>query len=608
LSADELQDLALAGQEDRAQKCSTRELSLILAKQQQQQQQQQQQLYYHPYQSSTGATNQTPFQWGATTVASTMTLAHAAGISSFVTGGIGGVHRNGQVSMDVSADLTELSRTPVVVISAGIKSILDIPRTLEVLETNGVPTVAYQTDEFPCFFSPNSGISSPARVDSAGEVAAAYWAARDLDLSHGMLVAVPPPNSAGESIEQAIQAALQQANEQGLTGQAVTPFILKKVAETTGGDSLRCNISLVQHNAEIGSEIAVAIAEQKNATAVGVIADPIPDLPRPSRIIVMGGAALDIVAKPTSGELLLGTSNPATCSESDGGVARNIAEVLGRLGSSPLLYSAVGKDDRGQALKRRLEEYGILDSEMTVRSAEGSNTATYLAILEGGTYDLHTACADWAVMNEIQPPPLEILTQAKMLLVDANPPMDVLIATAKAACEAGVDVFFEPTSVPKTISAAQEPEFLRCLAGAFPNLDELIAMRNAACGIDTSTYPNMIDKDDLEDDDIMDLADELLEFMAKDAFLVVTLGERGVCLVSSNDDDDNCIIPVDSVTEPVNVQNCTGAGDTLCGAFLHAILQGRSKEDAVVWGMKAAAISLSSSERTISPDLSNLKL
>ena len=151
---------------------------------------------------------------------------------------------------------------------------------------------------------------------------------------------------------------------------------------------------------------------------------------------------------------------------------------------------------------------------------------------------------------------------------------------------------------------AQEPAFLRCLKGAFPNLDELIAMRDAACG-ESSASVN--DKDDLEDDEIIDMADELLDHMLPESFLVVTLGARGVCLVSKGD-DDNCIFPVDAVTEPVDVQNCTGAGDTLCGAFLHAMLQGRSREDAVVWGMKAAAMSLRSSGRTIAPDISDLTL
>lgn len=240
LDWDELEDLARAGEEGRAKKCSTRDLPMILAM---------------PKVSSSRG-----HQWGATTVASTMRLAHLANISTFVTGGIGGVHRNGEMSMDISADLTELGQTPVVVISAGIKSILDISRTLEVLETNSVPAMGWQTNEFPAFFSPHSGVDCPVRVDDAETVARAYWAARALRLSQGMLVAVPNHDPAGANVEKAIHSALKEAEEQHISGQAVTPYILKAVAEKTGGDSLRSNMALVRQNAKVGAEIAIAIA------------------------------------------------------------------------------------------------------------------------------------------------------------------------------------------------------------------------------------------------------------------------------------------------------------------------------------------------------------
>eukprot|EP00536_Pseudo-nitzschia_multiseries_P001115 jgi/Psemu1/180250/e_gw1.14.260.1 len=229
ISGDELEDLSRAGEEGRAKKCSTRDIP--------------------------------PAQWGATTVASTMRLAHLAGIATFVTGGIGGVHRNGETSMDVSSDLTELGQTPVVVVSAGIKSILDIRRTLEVLETNSVPALGWQTDEFPAFFSPSSGIPCPARADSAEEIAHAYWAARRLRFPQGMLVGVPNHDPAGASVETAIQEALESAERLGIRGRDVTPYILKTVAERTGGDSLRSNMALVRQNAEVGARIATAISK-----------------------------------------------------------------------------------------------------------------------------------------------------------------------------------------------------------------------------------------------------------------------------------------------------------------------------------------------------------
>ncbi|KAL3927375.1 MAG: hypothetical protein SGARI_005343 [Bacillariaceae sp.] len=234
--------LAKAGQEGRAKKCSTRDLPVVLA-------------------NATQHNNNPQTQWGATTVASTMRLAHLAGISTFVTGGIGGVHRNGENSMDISADLIEMSQTPVVVVSAGIKSILDIAKTMEVLETYSVPVCGWQTEEFPAFFSPTSGVPCPVRVDSANDVARMYWASRQLQLPQGMLVAVPNHDPAGANVESAIQEALQEADANNISGQAVTPFILKRVAETTKGDSLKSNMALVRQNAKVGATIAKAIAE-----------------------------------------------------------------------------------------------------------------------------------------------------------------------------------------------------------------------------------------------------------------------------------------------------------------------------------------------------------
>ncbi|KAG7369502.1 indigoidine synthase A family protein [Nitzschia inconspicua] len=249
LDPNELHDLALSGKEGRAIKCSTRDLPLHMTQQQD---------------DNKSITNSNTTCWGATTVASTMRLAHLAGIVTFVTGGIGGVHRHGESTMDISADLMELSRTPVIVVSAGIKSILDIPRTLEVLETYSVPTMSWQTNDFPAFFSPTSGVKSPARVDTAQQVADAFSISQQLlQLSTGMLVAIPNPDPAnGRIVEDAIQQAVQEANNENIHGNDVTPYILKRVAETTQGISLKSNMALVRHNATIGAAIAKAIAQQ----------------------------------------------------------------------------------------------------------------------------------------------------------------------------------------------------------------------------------------------------------------------------------------------------------------------------------------------------------
>ena len=231
LSAEQIADLGRIGQ--RAVKASRRDLAVLLA---------------------TGGT-------GATTVAGTMIIAALAGIRVFATGGLGGVHRGAQTTMDISADLPELAQTAVAVVCAGAKSILDLPLTLEYLETHGVPVLGFQTDEFPAFFTRSSGLPVDARCDTPQEVAAilrARWA-----LGHGGVVVANPiahelalPRA---TIDAAIEQVLSEARTQGIVGKAVTPFLLARVNALTGGDSLAANIGLVLSNASLAAQVAVAL-------------------------------------------------------------------------------------------------------------------------------------------------------------------------------------------------------------------------------------------------------------------------------------------------------------------------------------------------------------
>lgn len=199
---------------------------------------------------------------GATTVAATMIGAAIAGIEVFATGGIGGVHREGENSMDVSADLTELAQTNVAVVCAGVKSILDIGRTLEYLETHGVPVVGYKTDEFPSFYSRESGYGVDFRLDEAADVASMLRTKWDLGLQGGAVIANPVPEvSAMEQsdIETYIKQALNEAKEEQVTGKKVTPFLLARIKQLTDGRSLDTNLALVYHNAQTAAHIAVAL-------------------------------------------------------------------------------------------------------------------------------------------------------------------------------------------------------------------------------------------------------------------------------------------------------------------------------------------------------------
>ena len=200
---------------------------------------------------------------GATTVTTTMMIAHMAGIQIFATGGIGGVHRGAETTMDISADLEELASTPVMVVCAGAKSILDLGLTLEYLETHGVPVLGYGTKELPAFYTRKSGFEVDYQVDTPDELASIFHASRELGLKGGMLVTNPIPEAYSmdhEVISRAIDEAIAAANAQGIHGKATTPFLLAKVKELTGGDSLDSNIQLVFNNARLAAQTACALA------------------------------------------------------------------------------------------------------------------------------------------------------------------------------------------------------------------------------------------------------------------------------------------------------------------------------------------------------------
>ncbi|NYS32338.1 pseudouridine-5'-phosphate glycosidase [Streptococcus danieliae] len=201
---------------------------------------------------------------GATTVATTMIGAHLAGIPYFVTGGIGGVHRGYEETMDVSADLEELAQTPVTVICAGAKSILDLPRTLEYLETKGVPVLGYQTDVLPAFYTSKSPYKLNSRVESVEEIAQMDKVSHELGLSAGSLVVNPIPTEHeldAAYIDEIIAQVVVEAEKAGITGKDMTPFLLGKIVELTGGESLKANIQLVYNNAKVGARIAKAYSE-----------------------------------------------------------------------------------------------------------------------------------------------------------------------------------------------------------------------------------------------------------------------------------------------------------------------------------------------------------
>lgn len=200
----------------------------------------------------------------STTVAATMFCAHLANLPLFVTGGIGGVHHHANESFDISADLMELSSTPVTVVCSGAKSILDLPKTLEMLETQGVPVIGYQTDEFPAFYSHSSGIPLQHRIDNAHDIALMMHYQRKLNLNNGIVIANPIPKTA-EIPDEQIMPFIKQAQRESrhVNGKSITPFLLQRIAELTAGQSLQANIELIKSNAILGAEIAIAYQRER---------------------------------------------------------------------------------------------------------------------------------------------------------------------------------------------------------------------------------------------------------------------------------------------------------------------------------------------------------
>ena len=439
---------------------------------------------------------------GGTTVSCTMLLAHMAGIPVFVTGGIGGVHRGGEDSMDVSADLCELGRTPVMVVSAGVKSILDIPRTLEYLETQGVCVVALGSGEFPAFFTRASGVEAPARVDTTSEAAAVAHAQHRLGLASGMLVGVPIPVDAEADaalVQGAIDQALQEAAAQQISGRAITPFLLKRIAELSGGKSLASNIALIKNNAKAGAEIAVELARLRGrigggggggadraGAASSEAAAPVSASGSP---VVVGGCVADLVCCPDSGtELLPRPSSPGRLECTPGGVGRNIAEALARLGTFPLLVSAVGQDGMGSLLVEHLESLASSGSPLQtsgVRRLSEGRTATYTAMMDGGG-DLSAAVADMEIHRHISMHLIQEFTtqirSAPLCIADANLCSEALTGLAALARAAGTPLWLEPTSVPKAALACgwlHAKGLLSALTYVSPNEDEVCAMAAA---------------------------------------------------------------------------------------------------------------------------------
>ncbi|EEH19301.2 hypothetical protein PABG_01620 [Paracoccidioides brasiliensis Pb03] len=444
---------------------------------------------------------------GGTTIAGTAVLAHLAGIKVFATGGLGGVHRGGESTMDISADLTELGRTPIALISSGCKSFLDIRRTLEYLETEGVLVGTFADGrvgsvDFPAFYTRDSGIKTPKVIHDEVEAAAIIYAQSRLNMSSGMVFANPVPEKFSfpkQEVDHIIEQALEFSQLEGIYGSDNTPFILSKIKELSGGKSVAANTALVEYNVERGTKVAVELAKleagrsaERNRHMPGYLGTsprspgspttgytireqsifttvdtkPAQGVADKTNVLVAGSLAIDLACdytplSKTGGDTpALHTSNPSVISQSLGGVGHNVALAASYVGSPVLLCSIVADDLSGRAALAAIEKSRANIHSQGIQilsSTSGVRTAQYVSINDAKR-DLMLAMADMSIMETPEKSldfgsfwdPLVQRARPKWVVVDANWSPDVLSKWISLAKSHGAKTAFEPVSTTKS--------------------------------------------------------------------------------------------------------------------------------------------------------------
>ncbi|KAF7550719.1 hypothetical protein G7046_g7927 [Stylonectria norvegica] len=532
---------------------------------------------------------------GGTTIAGTMILARLAGIRVFGTGGLGGVHRGGEVSMDVSADLTELGRTRVAVISSGCKGFLDIPRTLEFLETQGclVSTFADGRSgkvDFPAFWARDSGVKSPSVVYTELEAAAIILAQERLGIESGMLFANPIPEEFGipaSEMQAAIEQAVSEATEKGFTGSTNTPYILNRLKQLTGEKAVIANLALARANITRATKVSVELSRllsqnssfspATSSNAYPVVQNPpeTPDAPiSKADILVAGSVALDLscdFVTPKSGEVspALHTSNPSVISQSIGGVGHNVALAAHSVSrhARVRLCSMVGDDVAGSTVLTALKASGLDTTYIRQLGHEyhtANRTAQYVAVNDANK-NLVMAMADMGIFSHHSFPEYwksaVAGTKPKWLVVDGNWSEKDIRAWIKAGQDHSCKVAFEPVSTAKSMNLfcpQRGHPALRVFPEATvdiasPNSYELAAMYNSARAngyLDSPEWFDVIDafgmrgardrfvrltSAELTDAGIPVQSIQLLPFIPT---LVTKLGSKGVLLTTLLGPDD----------------------------------------------------------------------
>ncbi|QRV76256.1 indigoidine synthase A family protein [Ceratobasidium sp. AG-Ba] len=542
--------------------------------------------------------------YGGTTIAGTTVVAHLAGIKVFATGGLGGVHRGGETFSFSCPDLTELGRTPIAVVASGAKSILDIGRTLEYLETQGVTVAAYDNDgHWPAFFSAQSGYKAPWAFNNPKDAAKAIYYADALGIQSGAIFGVPIPKEfekVGLEIQAAVDQAVRESEENGIakSGRDATPWLLNRVKDITKGLSLPSNIALLENNARIGAKIAVEYAKLKGSgtektgshqPAFG-LHKPAKTLKAPasrakSPLVIIGAAAMDIIAQPHhDSPSAVHSTSPGSVRMSPGGVARNVAEAAHRVLESlsgghefeskrPLLISPVGQDAFGLVLGSETELIGMRADGLMNLSTPDQRTATCNMFLDVRG-DLQMGVADMGIIGDAKLDVgrlLEKLESAAPSIVafDGNPSSDTISNIIKKAKQLAAMNFPQPTSTAKctrvipVLKSLVENDEDPCITGAFPNIIELRSMWETARSedlLDSSYWWSVVDTfgSDLHRVLAGQMATQLIPFIKH---FVIKCGSKGVVLVAHVTSKEGAINWASEGSRPIDHQIVSRASD-----------------------------------------------
>lgn len=557
---------------------------------------------------------------GGTTISGTMILSNRAGIKVFATGGLGGVHRDGENTMDISADLDELGKTPVAVVCAGPKSILDIERTMEYLETKGVFVGTYGPEgtNVPGFYTRDSGVASVYNFQDFQMAANIIKQGESLQLNSGLLFCIPPPKEIamdGEFINKIIDQANYDAVKLGIKGKKITPFMLSRIAEATKGESVKTNIEFVLNNARAATNIAIEYSKLNGGNVDSTISlNPYETKPSTTaQSMVIGSVALDTSCLSNSKTIVLNDSNPSTIKSSIGGVGFNVAMEAIKSGNDSLKFvSSVGDDAQGDKILKSI------DMNHAIEVQHNSSTSQYISFHDGKG-DLVVAAADMGIIETISNDHIEKQvkdTKPAVLLMDANILSSSMQKIMNLSQDHSFKVIFEPTSSPKAkrLSEVELKPFPECsillstptlaelrsiydsfeesgkfeLDNWFPIIDALGVDKTLKHKVESASMRNPFYKSIIKDG-ILQTGVSLLPFIKH---LVIKDGANGVFHLSIHEDiqqitpnpaadlslsskgQNNLGVLLEHYSVPSvldNLSNVTGAGDALAGSLLSAL-------------------------------------